>query len=101
MLLFVSVIVMEVSDNKSLPKEERKRLQVENSVQLSHEAKLVRLADKLYNLHDLNRAPPIGWSDTVVREYFNWAFHVVNGCRGTNRPMEYSLDKLFLERNVS
>ncbi len=40
----------EVSDDKSLPKTERKRLQIEHAAECSNRAKLVKLADKLYNL---------------------------------------------------
>uniref|UniRef100_A0A4X2KAS1 Guanosine-3',5'-bis(diphosphate) 3'-pyrophosphohydrolase MESH1 n=1 Tax=Vombatus ursinus TaxID=29139 RepID=A0A4X2KAS1_VOMUR len=53
-------IVDEVTDNKALPKLERKRLQVENASHSSQGAKLVKLADKLYNLRDLNRRTPKG-----------------------------------------
>ena len=48
-------IVAEVTDDKDLPKAERKRLQVVNASKKSKEAKLVKLADKLYNLRDLDR----------------------------------------------
>lgn len=54
-------IVAEVSDDKSLPKQERKRLQIEHAKRTSHKAKLVKLADKLYNLRDLERSLPTGW----------------------------------------
>ncbi|XP_051920009.1 guanosine-3',5'-bis(diphosphate) 3'-pyrophosphohydrolase MESH1 isoform X2 [Hippocampus zosterae] len=56
----VARIVQEVTDDKSLPKQERKRLQVEHAPHCSHQAKLVKLADKLYNLRDLNRCTPVG-----------------------------------------
>lgn len=56
----VARIVQEVTDDKSLPKEERKRLQVVHAPHRSHQAKLVKLADKLYNLRDLNRCTPTG-----------------------------------------
>ena len=51
----VAGIVAEVTDDKDLPKAERKRLQVVNAPKKSKEAKLVKLADKLYNLRDLDR----------------------------------------------
>lgn len=63
-------IVAEVTDDKSLPKAERKRLQIMNAMNRSREAKLVTLADKIYNLRDTQKGAPIGWSDTRVREYF-------------------------------
>lgn len=52
----------EVTDDKSLPKQERKRLQIENAPHKSREAKLVKLADKLYNLRDLCNEAPEGTS---------------------------------------
>jgi guanosine-3',5'-bis(diphosphate) 3'-pyrophosphohydrolase len=60
----------------------------------------VKLADKLYNLRDLNRATPEGWTEERVHKYFEWASKVVAGLRGTNEIMEKELDKLFKERNV-
>ena len=48
-------IVAEVTDEKGLKVAERKRLQVVNAPKKSREAKLVKLADKLYNLRDLDR----------------------------------------------
>lgn len=62
-------LVEEVTDDKTLPKLERKRLQVEHAPHSSPGAKLVKLADKLYNLRDLNRctpegrSPPLLWGD--------------------------------------
>ncbi|NP_001405851.1 guanosine-3',5'-bis(diphosphate) 3'-pyrophosphohydrolase MESH1 isoform 10 [Mus musculus] len=56
-------LVEEVTDDKTLPKLERKRQQVEQAPHSSPGAKLVKLADKLYNLRDLNRCTPTGLSD--------------------------------------
>ncbi|XP_012276770.1 guanosine-3',5'-bis(diphosphate) 3'-pyrophosphohydrolase MESH1 [Orussus abietinus] len=91
----VAKIVKEVTDDKTLEKEERKRLQIQNSPKKSHEAKLVTLADKVYNLRDLQRATPVGWTYTRVREYFKWAEAVINGCRGTNAKLETAIDVIF------
>lgn len=96
----VARIVQEVTDDKSLPKAERKRQQVEHAPHCSHQAKLVKLADKLYNLRDLNRCTPEGWSAQRVQEYFEWASQVVKGLRGTNAAIEEKLQQLFLERGV-
>lgn len=60
-------IVAEVTDDKSKPKQERKRLQIEHAKTASNEAKLVKLADKLYNLRDLERIAPIGWSKVIEK----------------------------------
>ncbi|KAM9494318.1 guanosine-3',5'-bis(diphosphate) 3'-pyrophosphohydrolase MESH1 [Clarias gariepinus] len=96
----VARIVQEVTDDKTLPKQERKLLQVEHARHCSHQAKLVKLADKLYNLRDLNRCTPAGWTAERVQEYFVWAAQVVKGLRGTNDVLEEKLLQLFKERNV-
>lgn len=90
----VRSIVEEVTDDKSLPKQVRKQLQIEHAPGCSREAKLVKLADKLYNLRDLQRCTPVGWSRTRVQEYFEWAEKVVHGLRGTNKLMEDALDEV-------
>ncbi|VDL76230.1 unnamed protein product [Nippostrongylus brasiliensis] len=69
-------IVKECTDDKSLPKDKRKKAQIENAPHHSHKAKLVHLADKLYNLRDLERATPIGWDRRRVKEYFKWSKEV-------------------------
>lgn len=96
----VREMIEEVTDNKSLSKEERKRLQIEHAAHSSYGAKLVKLADKLYNLRDLNCSTPEGWTEQRVQEYFIWASRVVNAMRGTNPTLEASLDQLFCERGV-
>ncbi|TRZ15296.1 hypothetical protein HGM15179_011816 [Zosterops borbonicus] len=93
-------VVQEVTDDKALPKAERKRLQIERAALCSRRAKLVKLADKLYNLRDLNRCTPQGWSEERVQEYFRWAAAVVAGLRGTNAALEGALQRLFEERGV-
>src|SRR5450755_4053123 len=42
----VADIVMEVTDDKTLPKDERKRKQIETAPKKSREAELIKLADK-------------------------------------------------------
>jgi len=91
----VCSIVREVTDDKTLPKDQRKRLQIERALNCSPEAKLVKLADKLYNLTDLLRVPPSGWSERRIEEYFVWAYKVVNNLRGTNFELEAKLDEVF------
>ncbi|NXY82321.1 MESH1 pyrophosphohydrolase, partial [Alcedo cyanopectus] len=94
-------VVEEVTDDQMLPKMERKRLQIERAPGSSPRAKLVKLADKLYNLRDLNRCTPQGWSESRVQEYFQWAALVVAGLRGTSPPLETALQRLFEERGLA
>ncbi|RUS21698.1 HD domain-containing 3 [Endogone sp. FLAS-F59071] len=91
----VKSIVADCTDDKTLHKEERKRLQIETASHKSFKAKQVKLADKLYNLRDMQRAIPVGWTKERVQEYYVWAKKVVNGCRGVNSSLEQQLDDIF------
>lgn len=93
-------IVAEVTDDKSLPSARRKELQIEHAPRSSHQAKLVKLADKLYNLRDLQRCTPKGWSEERVEQYFIWASKVVKGLKGTNQSLEDKLQNIFTSRDI-
>lgn len=93
----VRSIVEEVSDDKTLLKEERKRLQVERAPNISHEAKLVKLADKISNVRDVGLFPPAGWSDERRVDYIVWAENVIAGLRGTNAALESHFDATVIE----
>jgi guanosine-3',5'-bis(diphosphate) 3'-pyrophosphohydrolase len=94
----IAGIVLEVTDDKSLSKAERKRLQIEHASQLSAPAKLVKLADKISNLRDLSDRPPRDWSVERKREYFDWARQVVEGLRGSHAGLERSFDTEYARR---
>jgi len=91
----ITQIVLEVTDDKSLPKQVRKQLQIEHAPHLSDRAKTVKLADKICNLRDTATAPPVGWSIVRCREYFEWAVRVINGVRGTNPTLEALFDQIY------
>ncbi|HAF41792.1 MAG TPA: phosphohydrolase [Sphingobium sp.] len=91
----VAAIVFEVTDDKSLPKDERKRLQINKAASKSREAKLVKLADKISNLRDLISTPPADWRDARKMEYFQWANEVVSGLRGVNASLEAAFDEVY------
>ena len=91
-------LVLEVSDDKSLPKEERKRLQVEHAGHKSTQAKLIKLADKITNVRDMTRRPPVDWPEQRRREYFDWALAVVAGLRGACPPLEAEFDRILASR---
>jgi guanosine-3',5'-bis(diphosphate) 3'-pyrophosphohydrolase len=90
-------LVEEVSDDKSLPKEQRKRLQVEHAPTLSREARQIKLADKICNLLDLTNRPPSDWSAERCIEYLDWSERVVAGCRGVNARLESEFDEAHTE----
>lgn len=89
----VANVVREVSDDRSLPKVERKRLQIEHAPQLSRRARILKIADKAANLNSILESPPQDWSAERKREYFAWAAQVVAGCRGVNRWLEAVFDE--------
>lgn len=91
-------VVLEVTDDKTLPKAERKRAQVEHAAGLSQAAKLVKLADKICNLRDMNAAPPAGWPLERRREYFDWAKQVIDGLRGAHAQLEALFDAEYARR---
>ena len=84
----VRLLVEELTDDKSLPKEERKRLQVEHAPHLSIRATQIKVADKICNLSDIAPDQPIGWTLQRKRDYLDWAEVVVAACRGCNPELE-------------
>lgn len=90
----VRALVAEVTDDKSLPKPERKRLQVERASRLSPGAKLIRLADKAWNVYDVAHTPPADWTHGRRVEYLAWTERVVAGMRGCNEALEAHYDSI-------
>src|SRR5450759_2897252 len=90
----ISDLVMELTDDKALPKADRKRLQLEHAAHASHQAKLVKLADKISNLREIVTSPPDGWDFRRKQEYFDWAKAVVDQVRGTNANLERIFDAI-------
>jgi GTP diphosphokinase / guanosine-3',5'-bis(diphosphate) 3'-diphosphatase len=86
--------VLEVTDDKSLEKTERKQKQIEHAPHLSTGAKHVKLADKISNITDVTNNPPAGWSKERRLEYINWGEKVVAGLRGVNADLENYFDEI-------
>lgn len=95
----IAAVVMEVTDDKRLPKAARKQLQIEHARHASPEAKLVKLADKICNLRDILASPPAGWSADRKREYFEWAAKVIDGIRGSHDRLEAVFDGLVVRQS--
>lgn len=94
----VAGVVMEVTDDKSLPKEERKLLQIAHAPQKSPRAAMIKLADATCNLRDMTSSPPRGWSDERRRGYFVWAKQVVDGLPVGDGPLRAAFDEAFSAR---
>ena len=90
----VCKMVLEVTDDKSLPKAERKQKQIEHAPHLSDGAKQIKLGDKISNISDVMNDPPAGWSKQRRLEYIEWGEKVVAGLRGANPALEHYFDEL-------
>jgi guanosine-3',5'-bis(diphosphate) 3'-pyrophosphohydrolase len=88
----VADLVVEVTDDTSLPKVERKRRQVEHAPRKTTRAKLLKLADKTSNLRAIAHSPP-SWPVQRQRDYIDWAESVIAGLRGTNARLERAFDE--------
>lgn len=89
----VASIVAEVTDDTTLTRDERKRRQVTSAPTKSHEAKLVKLADKLCNLRDLGESPP-DWTADRMDAYYRFSVEVYRGLRGSHAALDSQMDHL-------
>jgi guanosine-3',5'-bis(diphosphate) 3'-pyrophosphohydrolase len=94
---FVLDIVMEVTDDKNIAKEERKRLQIVKAHLKSRPARKLKLADKICNVHDIIHHAPAGWSVERRLDYLRWAEQVLEGLRGVNFLLEKRLQDAIQE----
>jgi GTP diphosphokinase / guanosine-3',5'-bis(diphosphate) 3'-diphosphatase len=96
--LDIAEIVAEVTDDKSLSSQERKQGQIDRAAESSDKAKLIKLADKICNLRDLEKHTPVDWSLQRRREYFDWAKSVIDRIRGVNNKLEQLFDQQYAKR---
>lgn len=87
-------LVLELTDNKELPKKVRKALQIKHASVRSDAAKQIKLADKICNISDIVGNPPIDWNRRRKIEYLDWAEQVVNEMRGVNEKLENKFDEM-------
>jgi guanosine-3',5'-bis(diphosphate) 3'-pyrophosphohydrolase len=86
-------LTLEVTDDKTLDKFERKKLQIESASHKSDRAKKLKIADKIMNLRDLTDNPPSDWSRGRITDYFDWAEKVVEGLRGVSQILDDLFDE--------
>ncbi len=94
----ITATVLAVSDDKSLDKADRKRLQIEHAATLTRTAKLVKLADKICNVRDVANSPPANWPLERRQAYFDWAKAVVDEMRGVHPVLEARFDAAYRAR---
>ena len=81
-------LVQEVTDDKTLPKLERKQRQIDHAKEISKDAALIKLGDKISNVTDITNTPPTDWDSNRRLEYFDWAEKVINNCPKVNEKLE-------------
>ena len=89
----VATLVEEVTDDKSLDKQERKKLQVQRASKKSARAKILKLSDKTSNLRAIAASPARDWSVKRRLEYVDWARQVAFGLRGVSEWLEAEFDR--------
>jgi len=96
----ILALVEAVTDDKALPKAQRKQAQVSHAGDLPPKARLVKLADKIANVRDIARCPPQQWDAQRITEYFDWAERVVDRMRGTDARLEALFDEALAHARV-
>lgn len=91
----VRKIVEEVTDDQNLTSAERKRLQVVHASTLSPQASMVKIADKIANLRDLETSPPAHWSEKRKADYKIWAREVIDQIKNPHPQLKTLFDELF------
>ena len=86
--------VLDVTDDKTLPKEERKRRQIEHAKKISNGAALIKLGDKISNVTDVINNPPEDWDNNRRKEYLDWAEKVIENCPKVNDRMENTFQEI-------
>ena len=95
----IARLVVEVTDDKNLPKKERKRMQIENGSSRSEKAKRIKVADKICNLRDLANNPPHGWEIALKQGYIDWAKAVIDRQHGGHAKLESLFREAYEKRS--
>jgi (p)ppGpp synthase/HD superfamily hydrolase len=88
----VAALVVEVTDDMTLPKAERRQRQVVDAPKKSPGAKLVKIADKVSNIRARILPRPDRDERDDLIDYVAWAEKVVAGCRGGNAMLDRTFD---------
>ena len=59
-----------------------------NAKEISGDAALIKLGDKISNVTDITNTPPTDWDSNRRLEYFEWAEKVINNCPKVNETLE-------------
>jgi guanosine-3',5'-bis(diphosphate) 3'-pyrophosphohydrolase len=93
----VTGLVLEMTDDMSMPSAERKRQQLERAPTITDRAKCIKIADKIANVYDIAHHAPPDWTLDRRRTYFEWTAQVIDKCRGVNAGLEKRYDEVLAE----
>ena len=93
----ISDLVAEATDDKTLPKNVRKQLQVKNAPHKSNRANQLKIADKICNIREIDPTRPRNWDYDRKSQYLTWAARVVDGCRGVNPRLDQLFDEVLTD----
>jgi (p)ppGpp synthase/HD superfamily hydrolase len=88
----VAALVVECTDDMSLPKAVRRQKQIEDAPHKSPDAKLIKTADKISNIGARIVPHPGKDERDDLADYAAWADKVVAGCRGINPRLDRIFD---------
>jgi guanosine-3',5'-bis(diphosphate) 3'-pyrophosphohydrolase len=89
----VAVLVVEVTDDMTLPKDQRRQKQIIDAPHKSPGAKLIKIADKISNIRARILPEPNQADRDDLIDYVAWAEKVVAGCRGVNAVLDRTFDE--------
>ena len=84
----VAALVVEVTDDMTLPKDQRRKKQIVDAPTKSPAAKLIKTADKISNIRARILPRPSPEEREDLTDYVAWAEKVVAGCRGVNAALD-------------
>ena len=88
----VAALVVEVTDDMSLAKTERRRKQIADAPHKSSGARLIKIADKISNIRARIHSAPTPDERADLIDYVDWAEQVVAGCRAANARLDRMFD---------
>jgi guanosine-3',5'-bis(diphosphate) 3'-pyrophosphohydrolase len=89
----VASLVVEVTDDMSLPKPQRRQKQIEDAPHKSPGARMIKIADKISNIRARIVPDPSSDERADLADYAAWAEKVVAGCRGVNPILDAKFDE--------
>ncbi len=95
----ITNLVIEATDDQTPPRAERYAAQVVKVPHYSHDAKLIKLADRIANIKD-SIIPPATWSRERQLGHFAQSQKIVNLMRGTHEKLEAMYDKAFQQAEI-